>query len=499
MKRFFNTIMLLAIGCIASLADDKLYIPDFYMVPGEQKTVEIILDNETPISSLQFDMFFPEGLEYVDGSLAKVTERITRSSHSTMAVDNNGYIRFGVLSTAANPANSAIKGNSGAILTIDIKAGDNFNGGSILINNIIGSNATVAEPVRVDMASSTASVAIDPGHFALEDTLAEVCPNVPMLINVSLANNINLVGMQANVTLPEGVVFTNDENGEKITYGSRLSENVVANVEPIPGKPNTYIMLISSLTNDLFDGNSGVLFGLNIIADSANVDADVVIDNIKVATPAGQEYDIKDVLKYTVKSFPVAGQFTLEDTLAEVRPNVPMLINVALANNINLVSMQANVTLPNGVDFTKGENGEVVVLGDRLSENVTVSVIPVDGKENTFLLNISSPNKDLFKGNDGVLFGLNIIADGTNPDGDVVIGNIKVTTPAGQQYDLKDVLNYTVKCYTDPSGDGVVDIDDVINLHEVIKGVADNPYADVNSDGVVDIDDIYALYSLMKK
>ena len=443
-------------------------------------------------------MFFPEGLEYVDGSLAKVTERITRSSHSTMAVDNNGYIRFGVLSTAANPANSAIKGNSGAILTIEIKAGDNFNGGSILINNIIGSNATVAEPVRVDMASSTASVAIDPGHFALENTLAEVCPNVPMLINVSLANNINLVGMQANVTLPEGVVFTNDENGEKITYGSRLSENVVANVEPIPGKPNTYIMLISSLTNDLFDGNSGVLFGLNIIADSANVDADVVIDNIKVATPAGQEYDIKDVLKYTVKSFPVAGQFTLEDTLAEVRPNVPMLINVSLANNLNLVGMQANVTLPNGVDFTKGENGEVTVLGERLSENVTASVIPVDGKENTFLLNISSPNKDLFKGND-VLFVLNIIADGTNPDGDVVIGNIKVTTPAGQQYDLKDVLNYTVKCYTDPSGDGVVDIDDVINLHEVIKGVADNPYADVNSDGVVDIDDIYALYSLMKK
>ena len=355
MKRFLNTIMLLAIGCIASLADDKLYIPDFYMVPGEQKTVEIILDNETPISSLQFDMFFPEGLEYVDGSLAKVTERITRSSHSTMAVDNNGYIRFGVLSTAANPANSAIKGNSGAILTIDIKAGDNFNGGSILINNIIGSNATVAEPVRVDMASSTASVAIDPGHFALEDTLAEVCPNVPMLINVSLANNLNLVGMQANVTLP------------------------------------------------------------------------------------------------------------------------------------------------NGVDFNKGENGEVAVLGDRLSENVTVSIEPVDGKENTFLLNISSPNKELFKGNDGVLFGLNIIADGTKPDGDVVIDNIKVTTPAGQQYDLKDVLNYTVKCYTDPSGDGVVDIDDVINLHEVIKGVADNPYADVNSDGVVDIDDIYALYSLMKK
>ena len=56
-----------------------------------------------------------------------------------------------------------------------------------------------------------------------------------------------------------------------------------------------------------------------------------------------------------------------------------------------------------------------------------------------------------------------------------------------------------MKCITDPTGDGVVDIDDVYAVSSVIKGLDTNPYTDINGDGVVDIDDVYALIAIMKE
>ena len=356
MKRLFNTLMLLTLGCIFTFAaENHLYISDFKIVPGQQKTVEIVLDNETPISSLQFDLVLPDGLTYVDNSLAKVTSRITRSSHTVMAAKQTDCVRFGVLSAATDPAKSAIKGNSGAILTIDVKADANFTGDFIEIVEIIGSNATVAEPVRVDMNGWVTNVSVDPGHAGVEEAAVEVRPNEPALLNVTLANNIDIVGLQATVTIPEGVSFTEGVDGEYVTYTGRLSDNVIANLEPVPGKPNTWTLLVSSLTNDVFEGT------------------------------------------------------------------------------------------------------------------------------------------------DGVLLGLNIVADGTVASGDVVINDIKVVNPTGVEYTLDDVLTYNVKCITDPTGDGVVDIDDVYAVSSVIKGLDTNPYTDINGDGVVDIDDVYALIAIMKE
>ena len=124
---------------------------------------------------------------------------------------------------------------------------------------------------------------------------------------------------------------------------------------------------------------------------------------------------------------------------------------------------------------------------------------PVPGKPNTWTLLVSSLTNDVFEGTEGVLLGLNIVADGTVASGDVVINDIKVVNPTGVEYTIDDVLTYNVKCITDPSGDGVVDIDDVYAVSSVIKGLDTNPYTDINGDGVVDIDDVYALIAIMKE
>lgn len=312
--RFYHTsplrrmavLVSLLVGCLSAYAgDNKVWIESFAIVPGGEATVEVNLDNEDPVSSLQFDVYLPEGLTYVDNSIEKVASRITRSSHSlfgtTLTEGNTSFHRFGFLSQSATMATSAVKGNSGAVVTIKVKADPTFKSDKIVIRNIVGSNATVAEPVILNMPEQEVPVMAQVAKAGLANDEVKVRAGVPALIDVTLANDADIVGFQAKVTLPEGLSFTDGVDGEWVTYTDRLSNNVIATVAPLPGSENTYTVILSSLTNDVFEGKEGVLFSLNVVADNAFKGGEVTFTDIKVATAYGLSYDMPDGLTALVK------------------------------------------------------------------------------------------------------------------------------------------------------------------------------------------------------
>lgn len=332
--RFSATVMLFAVGCIAAFADNnKLYIKDFTIAPGQTKNLEVILDNESPISSLEFLVKLPDGLYYVENSLAKVTSRVTRSSHSVGVADNRDEgIKIVMLSTSSAIENSPVKGNSGAILTIDVKAASDYKGGVVEITDIIGSDATNKEdannedgfiyvPKRIDMDAVTVNADVHVGDAYADNAELTVRPNVPTEVGVSLDNIIDIVGLQAVVTLPEGVSFVEDEDGEVITYSNRLSGNTVATVSELEGEPNKYTLLISSLTSDVFDGATGNLFALNVAAGKV-LEGDIVISDIKVSSVNGISYDLDNTLTTTVKCVtdPTGdGMWDIDDVTAVIK------------------------------------------------------------------------------------------------------------------------------------------------------------------------------------
>lgn len=298
--RHIGALMLLAVGCLNTYAgDNKVEIKDFTVNPGGETTVEVNLENEDPVSSLQFDLYMSEGLEYVAGSIEKVTSRITRSSHSMMGVTRTDFYRLGFLSQAADKANSAVKGNSGAVMTIKVKAAPTFKGGSIVIKNVVGSNATVDEPVKLEMPDQTVKVSVKVAETALDATEIEVKAEETALLGVTLKNDVEVVGYQATVTLPEGLSLEQYE-GEDVMYNDdRLSINVVANVKK-QGESNSYIIMLSSLTNDVFEGNEGEIFALNLLAGKDFQGGEVKFTDIKIATKNGMSYDLEDELTATI-------------------------------------------------------------------------------------------------------------------------------------------------------------------------------------------------------
>ena len=304
-SRCSATGMLLAMGCIAAFAqgNNKLYIEDFDIAPGETKILDIILENEDPVSSLQFDITFPTGLSYVEGSLEKVTSRITRTSHSILAVKQEESVyRMGILSTSSEMANSAVKLKEGALLRIKVKADIDYKGSSIKITDIIGSNGTVSPSVRLNMDACKVNAGVRVGDLKNEQTDVVVRPLEFATVDFALDNIIDIVGLQAVVTLPEGINLAEDKYGEYITYSNRLSGNVVASISLLPGETNKYQLLISSLTSDKFVGSEGTLFGLNIMANRSFKSGDIKVSDIKVSSVYGVSYDLSNELSVSVAS-----------------------------------------------------------------------------------------------------------------------------------------------------------------------------------------------------
>ena len=310
-SRFSATVMLLAVGCIAAFAqgNNKLYIEDFDIAPGETKTLDIILENEDPVSSLQFDITFPTGLSYVENSLERVTSRITRTSHSIVAAkqptDEQGKSVYcmGILSTSSEMANSAVKLKEGALLRIQVKADYNYKEDSyIYIDRIFGSNGTVSPAVLLPMDDCKVNAGVHVGDLKNDKAEIVVHPLEFPTVGFSLDNIIDIVGLQAVVTLPEGINLAEDKDGEYITYTNRLSGNVVASISLLPGETNKYQLLISSLTSDKFEGSEGTLFGLNIMANKSFKSGDIKVSDIKVSSVYGVSYDLSNELSVSVAS-----------------------------------------------------------------------------------------------------------------------------------------------------------------------------------------------------
>lgn len=316
-SRFSATVMLLALGCVAAVAgSNKLYLRagadgtpnEFSIVPGQTKTIQVVLENEDPVSYLEFRLVqLNDKLECDVDRIKKVPERITSSSHKLEATemhsDMKSWYQFGVLSTSATMAGSSIKGNSGAILEFEIRALDDYvpntDKPDFRLENVMGCDATILEAKALPMESSDVYVAADVAKFSADDEQIPARPLSNISLGVSLDNNIVLNNFQCKVTLPEGVSFNNEDC---VTFSDRISENVLAGLNPIQGEENSYVLLIQSVTNDPISGNAGNLFNLNLITNETFAEEDIILSDFIVSSDYSVSYALDDVLSVGLKS-----------------------------------------------------------------------------------------------------------------------------------------------------------------------------------------------------
>lgn len=286
MKQFTNLSMRLLglavalMSFITAFADNKLSIADFNIVPGEEKTVSIVLDNTDPISSIQLDLILPEGLEYVDKSLKMNEERL--DIHSAYANYNKttSVLRIMVLHEAEDLESSAFKGETGEILSFNVKAASTYKTGKINVTNIKGSNGTLAEPVEITFDDFDVAVNANPGTFSLsEETIsAALSESNTASVTIAIKNNVDIAGMQADIVLPRNLIV------ESFTKGARVPGNY--KVKPTSLDASGSITL-SSLMVEAFEGTEGDVLTLNLKAVGP-VKGQLVVKNVMIADTYGE-------------------------------------------------------------------------------------------------------------------------------------------------------------------------------------------------------------------
>ena len=171
--------MIVAIVALGAAAADRFYIEDFTVAPGETRTVSIMLDNETAYTAFQSDIYLPEGLTATNFAL---TNRKNSNHTFTATVLPDGGIRLLSYSLKLK----TYSGNSGALVTFDVTAGDDFSGNATIMlrGTVFTTAAGVEVPFDDEMCHVEPPATVIPGDVNGDNdvTIADVSALIDMLL-----------------------------------------------------------------------------------------------------------------------------------------------------------------------------------------------------------------------------------------------------------------------------------------------------------------------------
>lgn len=269
-KRMALMMVLAISGTISVLAGNRLVLNDggpIAIKPGETKEITVNLVNDEVIYAMQFDMDFTSPqVEIVPGSFKINEERIDRECFiATMIQQPDAKWRIALLTKDFTP----IAGTEGALGTFQIRAKSTFSAADnaqILFSTCSGGNRQ-GKKVLIDCPTYQAITPMV-GSLCTGEQAFSIKPGGTHKVDVVLKNDIYFCGLQADITLPEGLHIEKKSNGKmNFQYSERLSSNfAISSIE----KNGIVRVVLSSLPIDKiqpYKDGDGVIFSFNVVAD----------------------------------------------------------------------------------------------------------------------------------------------------------------------------------------------------------------------------------------
>ena len=212
-------LLVAAMTCFSAGAANRVYVEPFNIVDETPVDVPVLMDNDVDIMSVQFRIDLPAELELV--GQPERTDRLSNGQEITFK---------GVGVMVLSFENKPIAGNSGAIMTLKVKAKD-----GMLENKVVSfglSKIVMGDTNNQKVQNSTKeSVDVTLGEqpeyvFSASQPEAVVSAGTTFPVEVCLSNNFALGGMQFRLTMPEGfdVVNTDIKLSNRLSLGTRLQK-----------------------------------------------------------------------------------------------------------------------------------------------------------------------------------------------------------------------------------------------------------------------------------
>ena len=311
-------------------AENKVTIDNFNIKVDEEKTISVYLENSDPMVGLQMDFKLPKGLDFVPNSVQRDEVRLSRSSHS---------IYMNEVQSSADELAEGIKtvrlliqpngvyniaGDRGAVAYFKVRANENMvETSEIVLDNIVGSSSEFEESGNIKgyhLDSYTAHVSPNVGFFYLtEDSICVKNDGSVKKVSLGLRNYTSVRGMEAVLSLPEGLSLDTEANGvPKFEYGERLPQNLSISSSIL--EDGRTKLVLSGLTSETLKGDTGVVFSF-FVKDSETFQevAELSLDEIILSDNAGHGINMEGKLVMKVINSFIAYYTPANDSIQGLR------------------------------------------------------------------------------------------------------------------------------------------------------------------------------------
>ena len=275
---------------LGSFAEVKLYMEDFTIASGETKEVSLILDNDKEATVLQATLVLPNGLTYVDQSAALVTSRVKgRAAEVQAQVNGNELV---IVET-----DGTIAAGQGAVITFQLQRSAGLVDGDhvITIKDIAVSDASGDSQLNTieQTTINVKALGIADCSFAAAEESVEINVGDEYQVDITLTNDgvTNLSALQGKLTLPEGMVIVDGEDG-KFIYTDRIPSKAEFKFNEADGYTS---FVLSSSSNLTITGTEGVIFSFKVKSDVA-LESTIKLEDLRVAATTGQSAKLDDVV-----------------------------------------------------------------------------------------------------------------------------------------------------------------------------------------------------------
>lgn len=311
-------------------AENKVTIDNLNIKVDEEKTISVYLENSDPMVGLQMDFKLPKGLDFVPNSVQRDEVRLSRSSHSiymnevqSSMEDMAKGIKTVRLLIQPNGIYN-IAGDRGAVAYFKVRANENMvETSEIVLDNIVGSSSEFEESGNIKgyhLDSYTAHVSPNVGFFYLtEDSICVKNDGSVKKVSLGLRNYTSVRGMEAVLSLPEGLSLDTEANGApKFEYGERLPQNLSISSSIL--EDGRTKLVLSGLTSETLKGDTGVVFSFFVKASETFQEvAELSLDEIILSDNAGHGINMEGKLVMKVINSFIAYYTPANDSIQGLR------------------------------------------------------------------------------------------------------------------------------------------------------------------------------------
>lgn len=297
----------------ASQSDDvvaKLSFATAQLTAGGNQQIEVALENNIEITSMQFDVKLPEGLilntitNEDDEQVPDV--QLSNRKHSSHTINcakqEDGSYRIVVISGK----NKALNGTSGTVVTLGVNVPLTMNGTiNVALSNIhLVPLVNGAPGIRIDQTDVAQTITVSnqgggntpTGPVAMTIASLAMQPGETGALYIDMTNDRSITSFQCKVTLPDGisVVKEYNEDDEYVEAISLVSDRKKSSHDLSFKKTDDggYFLLAYSATNATFKGNSGHLVSIKVKADENMSEGTygVVLSGVVMNTPDEEKF-----------------------------------------------------------------------------------------------------------------------------------------------------------------------------------------------------------------